>query len=64
MEGKVILIIGTSSVFKDYLGCYGIVKKRAYDDKWKVEFKGATETTGSLTHTVSEKDFKVVGQIN
>ena len=64
MEGKVIKIIGSTSVFKEFLGRYGVVKEYAYGDKWKVEFNATTETTGALIHTISEKDFEVVSQIN
>ena len=64
MEGKIIKIIGSTSVFKEFLGRYGVVKEYAYGDKWKVEFNATTETTGALIHTVSEKDFEVVGKIN
>ena len=49
---------------KEFLGRYGVVKEYAYGDKWKVEFNATTETTGALIHTVSEKDFEVVGKIN
>lgn len=64
MEGKLIKVTGSLSVFKDFLGRYGIVKKYAYGDKWLVEFRACTQTTGSLSHTVSEKDFKVIGEIS
>ena len=64
MEGKIIKIIGSTSVFKEFLGRYGVVKEYAYGDKWKVEFNATTEITGALIHTVSEKDFEVVGKIN
>lgn len=63
MEGKVIKIIGTSSVFEEFLGRYGVVKEKAYGDKWIIEFNGKTENVVSLSHTVSEKDFEVIGQV-
>lgn len=64
MEDKVIKVIGSSSVFKEFLGRYGVVLDKAYGDKWSVEFNAKTETTGTLIHTVSEKDFEIVGSIN
>jgi hypothetical protein len=61
MEGKIIKVIGSMSVFQEFLGRYGVVKEHAYGDKWLIEFNAQTETTGALSHTVSEKDFEVVG---
>lgn len=63
MKNKVIKITGSSSVFKAFLGRYGIILDKAYADKWKVEFNASTETTGALIHTVSEKDFEVIGNV-
>lgn len=62
MENKVVKVTGSSSVFKEFLGRYGVVLNKAYGDKWRVEFNAETETTGALIHTVSEKDFEVVGR--
>ena len=61
MKGKVITVIGNDSVFKEFLGRYGIVIDKAYGDKWLVEFNSSVMGIGGLSHTVSEKDFKVVG---
>lgn len=63
MKGKIIKVTGSTSVFRQFIGRYGVVKEYAYGDKWEVEFNATTETTGSLTHTVSEEDFEVIGQI-
>ena len=64
MVGKVVKIISTESVFDDFIGRYGVITEFAYGDKWKVEFKAKTKSTGNLIHTVSEKDFKVIGEIH
>lgn len=62
MDGKIVKIINSTSVFESCLGRYGVVLDKAYGDKWRIEFNGKTETTASLIHTVSEKDFVVVGK--
>ena len=63
MKGKVVKIIDTTSIIEPFIGRYGVIKGFAYGDKWKVELNAVTPKAGSLTHTVSEKDFEVVGEI-
>lgn len=64
MKGQFVKIIGSSSVFEDFLGRYGVIKEYAYGDKWTVEFNARVGNKGSLYHTVSEKDFEVINQVN
>lgn len=63
MEGKIVKIIDSTSVFREFLGRYGVITKYAYGDKWMVEFNVTIGDMGGLSHTVSEKDFEVVGEI-
>ena len=64
MIGQFVKITGSSSVFDDFLGRYGVVKEYAYGDKWVIEFNARVGDRGLLAHTVSEKDFEVINQVN
>ena len=59
--GDIVNIIDDKSVFNSLLGSYGIIKEKAYADKWVIEFKSAVKGNGSFSHTARESDFKVVG---
>lgn len=63
LEGKVVKIIGSNSIFTQFLGRYGVIKEYAYGYKWVVEFNATTKNTGKMIHTVKEIDFEIVGQI-
>lgn len=59
---EIVRIIGSESVPDNFLGAYGILKEKAYDDKYCIEFKARVNGKGSLEHTVSIKDFEIIGE--
>ena len=63
MVGKVVKITNDASVLPCLLGSYGVVKAHFFADKWEVEFKARVQGIGSLSHTVRDRDFEVVGKI-
>lgn len=59
-SGRLVRIIGSNSVLPELLGNYGILKEKAYGDKWCIEFKARVKGTGNFSHTVSENDFEII----
>jgi hypothetical protein len=63
MDGKVVKIVGSSSIPAMFLGMYGVITGKAYADKWTVELYTGAGKKGSLSHTADKEDFEVVGEV-
>lgn len=62
--GCIVKIIGCYSIPNSFLGRYGIVKQKSYDNKWIIELNARVKNLGSFEHTVSEDDFEVIGRVD
>lgn len=63
MIGKIIVVTNEDAVLPRMGGTYGIIIDKSYGDKWMVRFVESMNGKGSMSHTMRECDFRVVGEV-